>query len=81
MVTAKKVLDCSLEGGDSKVVAVITRTAVYLLQGDASRSQHFSQIYLFSQIVKIVIYDATLKVVPGMKYDPSPVKCVVTMSI
>ena len=36
----------SLEGGDVKVVAVVTRTEVYLLQGDASRSRHFSQMCL-----------------------------------
>ena len=37
--------------------------------------------YALSQIVIIVKYDATLKVVSGMKYDPSPAECVVTMSI
>ena len=42
----EKIPDCSLEGDDIKVVAVITRTEVYLLQGDASRSRNFSQIYL-----------------------------------
>ena len=42
----EEIPDCSLEGGDVKVVAVITRTEVYLLEGDASRSRHFSQIYL-----------------------------------
>ncbi len=38
----EEIPDCSLGGGDVKVVAVVTRTEVYLLQGDASRSRHFS---------------------------------------